>query len=220
MRALLSMQEAVSAREAARLAGVAHPPALRALGDLTTLGVLRRVELSSQHLYTVRHGNHLVRNGLVPLFEAERQRVRAAFHWLVQALGEEIHTEAVRSVAVYGSAARGDDGPGGGFDVLVVTASEAAVPEIHRKLLRLAPELDRELALHLAPLVISRARLQEQITAGDAAPPARSLRRGWSRVSRSISRQRGAEQTDPGVWTEHAPGEGEPSHLDPEPRFS
>jgi hypothetical protein len=71
---LLPLEDGVSAREAARLARVPLPPALRALADLSELGVLHRAELRSQHLYTVAHDNPLVRDALVPLFEVERLR--------------------------------------------------------------------------------------------------------------------------------------------------
>jgi|GEM_PF-436635 len=169
LRALLPLQESVSAREAARLARVAHPPALRALADLTAMGVLHRVELSSQHLYTVCHDNPLVRHGLLPLFEVERQRVSASFGWLRRALDAEIHCGTVRCVAIYGESARGEDSPGGTFDVLVITSSESSVPEVRRTLARLAPDLEQELALRLAPLVISRGVLREKLAAGDAA---------------------------------------------------
>ncbi len=167
LRALLPLQEAVSAREASRLARVPHPPALRALADLTALGVLHRAELSSQHLYTVDHENPLVRDGLIPLYEAERQRVRTVFEWLRQVLQEELASGTVRSVVVYGSAARGDDRPGSDFDVLVVTDREENVSEVHATLSRLSPELERCYALDLAPVVLSHARLRERAAAGD-----------------------------------------------------
>jgi Fic family protein len=60
LRALLPLEDGVSAREAARLAGIPSAPALRALADLVALGVLHRTELASQHLYRVNRENSIV----------------------------------------------------------------------------------------------------------------------------------------------------------------
>jgi predicted nucleotidyltransferase len=167
LRALLPIGDGVSARHAARLAGVPFPPALRALADLSALGVLHREELSSQHLYTVDHDNPLVRDGLMPLFEAERRRVSAVFAWLRETLQEELADGTVRSVVLYGSAARGDDRPGSDFDLLAVVATDEAVHPVHSRLANLAPELERLFALDLSPMVLSLARLREQLAGGD-----------------------------------------------------
>lgn len=177
LRALLPLEDGVSAREAARLAGVAFPPALRALADLSALGVLHRAELRTQHLYTVAHDNALVRNGLVPLFEIERERVRDVFAWLREALQAELASGAVRSVMLYGSAARGGDRPGSDLDLLVVAADDASAASAHSRLANLAPELERRFGLDLAPVVLSDARLREQLAAGDTVTVA-ALREG------------------------------------------
>lgn len=151
--------------------------ALRALADLSELGVLHRAELRSQHLYTVAHDNPLVRDGLVPLFEVERQRVSEVFAWLREALQGELGGGTVRSVVLYGSAAQGEDRPGSDLDLLVVTTDDAAAAEVHARLANLAPELERRFALDLAPVVISHARLREQLATGDTVMAA-AIREG------------------------------------------
>lgn len=167
LRALLPLEDAVSAREAARLARIALAPALRALADLVALAVLRRTELARQHLYTVNHQNPLVREGLIPLFEAERARVRAIFDSLREALEAEVARGTVRTLAVYGSAARGEDGPGSDLDLLVVTDEEDEVPQVHSTLARMAQVLESNFGLDLSPMVVSQEQLRHQYTMGD-----------------------------------------------------
>lgn len=166
LRALLQREEAVSAREAARLAGVPLPPALRALKDLVALGILRRAELTSQHLYTVNREEELVQEGLIPLFEAEQKRVRSVYDWLKKALKKELSSGALLTLAVYGSAARGKDRPDSDFDVLAITRREAT-PEVHDRLAKLAPDLERRFGLDLSPVVLSREQFQKQVTTAD-----------------------------------------------------
>lgn len=167
LRVLLPLDDAVSAREAARLAGTPLAPSLRALSDLVALGVLGRVRLRGQHLYTVNRENALVRDGLTPLFDREAARVSALFAWLREVLGAELGAGAVLTIAIYGSAARGEEQPASDLDVLVVTRSAEDVPGVHQALSRSAPVLDREFGLDLAPMVVSRQQFNQQAEAGD-----------------------------------------------------
>lgn len=167
LRALLPLDDSVSAREAARLASVPSAPALRALADLAAMGILHRTELSSQHLYTVNRQSPLVRDGLTPLFAAERARVGAIFGRLREELRPELSEGVILTLAIYGSAARGEDRPGSDLDVLAVTRDDDPVMPVHDTLTRLAPELDRMFGLDLSPVVVSLDRLRRQCEAGD-----------------------------------------------------
>jgi predicted nucleotidyltransferase len=167
LRVLLRVGGSVSAREAARLAGIAHSGARRALEDLTRMGVLDRVETPAQHLYAVNSSSELLQTGLAPLFEAERQRVDEVFRWIRGALGAYLADGRVVSVVIYGSAARGDDEPDSDLDLLVVTGEEDDVHSVHRCLTDAAPDLFRRYGLDLSPVVLSAGQLARQSTAGD-----------------------------------------------------
>jgi hypothetical protein len=121
LRALLPLEDGVSAREAARLARIPSAPALRALADLVALGVLLRTELPTQHLYRINRDNSLVPEGLVPLFQAERTRLSQVFVALRDAFEVEFINDTLRTLAIFGSAARGSDHPKSDLDVLAVT---------------------------------------------------------------------------------------------------
>jgi predicted nucleotidyltransferase len=167
LRALLAIGDGTSGRKVARLAGVEVPSAFRALADLSAMGVIHREHLESQHLYSVNNANPLVRDGLRPLFDAERQRVSDVFEWLRELLADHLDRGAVHSAVLYGSAARGDDRPESDLDLLVVTTTDEAVREIHGHVVEQASEMDERFGLDLSPLVISHRRLREQLAAGD-----------------------------------------------------
>jgi predicted nucleotidyltransferase len=123
--------------------------------------------LRGQHLYTVNRDNPLVRDGLAPLFELEAARVSGVYARLRESLGTELAAGSVLTLAVYGSAARGEDKPGSDLDVLVVTRDPEDVMGAHAALSRAAPEFDREFGLDLAPMVLSRHQLDLQAEARD-----------------------------------------------------
>jgi predicted nucleotidyltransferase len=169
LRALLAQEDALSAREATRLAAVPLAPGLRALADLVALGVLRCTKLRTQHLYTVNRDDPLVVHGLLPLFAAEQARVRAVFASLREGLAEELTAKAVRTLSVCGSAARGEDRPGSTLDLLVVTGSADDLPQVEAKLARLAGEMERRFGTRLSPTLLSQEQFHERCAAGDPA---------------------------------------------------
>jgi predicted nucleotidyltransferase len=168
LRALLPLQDGVSAREAARLAGIPSAPALRALADLVALGVLHRTALPSQHLYRINRDNSLVPDGLVPLFHAEQARVTQVFSTLRDAFEQELADGHLRTLAVFGSAARASDHPGSDLDVLAVTREPQHVPAIHEKLVDLAPGLERRFGLDVSPVAMAQHQFQSECSGGDS----------------------------------------------------
>lgn len=169
LRALVPLEDGVSAREAARLAGIPSAPALRALADLAALGVLLRTELPAQHLYRINRDNSLVSEGLEPLFQAERDRLSRVFATLRAAFEMEVADDTLRTLAIFGSAARGADRPESDLDVLAVTREPKQVSPVHEKLVGLAPELERRFGLDLSPVVIAQHQLQRECSDRDSA---------------------------------------------------
>lgn len=168
LRALLPLEDGVSAREAARLARIPSAPALRALADLVALGVLLRTELPTQHLYRINRDNSLVPEGLVPLFQAERTRLSQVFVTLRDAFEVELINDTLRTLAIFGSAALGADHPKSDLDVLAVTGEPQHVSGVHEKLVGLAPELERRFGLDLSPVVIAQHQFHRECSVDDS----------------------------------------------------
>jgi predicted nucleotidyltransferase len=132
LRALMPLSRPVSGREAAKLARLSQTPALRALDDMVALGVLRRAETSSQHLYEVNRKHQLVREGLEPLFRAERERIGRVLEELRMVLADD--ADRIASAVIFGSAARSQDRPGSDFDVLVLVREPSDVEQVHDRI--------------------------------------------------------------------------------------
>jgi predicted nucleotidyltransferase len=167
LRVLSRTTGPVSAREAARLAGIAHSGARRALEELTQMGVVERAETAIQHLYTISASHELAVRGLAPLFSLEQERVAAVFEYVRELLRTELDAEGVRNVTLFGSAARGEDTPASDLDLLVVTAAADQESAVHERLVDAAPEVFRRFGLGLSPVVLARDQLVRQAEAGD-----------------------------------------------------
>jgi predicted nucleotidyltransferase len=166
LRALMPLSRPVSGREAAKLARLSQTPALRALEDLVTMGVLRRTETPSQYLYEVNRTHQLAREGLEPLFQAERERIGRVLDTLRSVLRQD--SGRIASAAVFGSAACGQDLPGSDFDVLVVTKNDSDVDLLHGRLADTIPRMVEEFGLELSPVVLPLSRFREMHRNGDS----------------------------------------------------
>lgn len=160
----------LSGREAAASAGVGVNPAQRALAELVALGVVRRVDASSQHLYTLNRDSFLVQRSLDPLFQGEEARLAAVFADLRDAVAVFEHgvRPSLEGMYVFGSAARGTDRTGSDFDVAAIAATSRDVNKVHETLAQLAPEVYSRYGLRLSAVVIDRKKLRTMHADGDA----------------------------------------------------
>jgi predicted nucleotidyltransferase len=167
LRALHGMHSPVSGREVAGAAGIAVQPAQRSLAQLVALGVVRRDDTRSQHLYTLNRENVLVQRALGPLFQAEEARVDEVFRDLARAVSGT-PVKAMEGLYLFGSAARGRDRVGSDFDVLAVVHSSAHVDKVHETLAQSAEQLYTRYGLRLSAVVLDLAKLRTMHADEDA----------------------------------------------------
>jgi predicted nucleotidyltransferase len=136
------------------------------LGELAELAIVLAETTPAQHLYRLNDHHQLVRDGVLPLFEAERRRVVALFAELRRILEEVADSPAghVLAASVFGSAARGDDTPGSDLDLLVLTDSAEDAEAVHDLLSRYAPALRTHFGVALSPVVMDAATARRQVT--------------------------------------------------------
>ncbi|HEX2189424.1 MAG TPA: nucleotidyltransferase domain-containing protein [Longimicrobiaceae bacterium] len=169
LRALLPLGRGVSGREVARRAGVSRS-AMHALDELVDLGLVTRHQATGQHLYSLNRHNYFA-DQLARLFESEGERREAIFEALRTGLGLTEPApragSAVLSVAVFGSAARGEAGPASDFDLLVVTDSDPAVETTYDALSDQGDDLRARFGLRLSPVVLTLEKLRARHAAAD-----------------------------------------------------
>jgi predicted nucleotidyltransferase len=170
LRVLADAHQPLSGREIARQAHASRAMTQRGLGELTQLGVVLMEETSAQHLYRLNEKHHLVRDGLLPLFRAERQRADELFAELRRILLDEAGATDGRVLTAYlfGSAARGDDVPGSDLDVLVITSDARDAEAVHDTLSARAPALRAYFGVVLSPVVLDVATARRQAGSTDS----------------------------------------------------
>lgn len=119
LRVLIQLDTPTSGREAERLARVAHMSAIKALRELTAVGVLNLTRTAATHLYQVNRDHDLV-PPLEALFRAEAARLTSLGDEVRNAVRELNLEQRISSVTVFGSAARGDTRPDSDLDLLVL----------------------------------------------------------------------------------------------------
>lgn len=167
LRALIQLDSVVSGSEAQRLARVRSAESMWAvLNELTELGIISREEMRGSHLYRVNR-EHELSGALAALFEAEAVRFSRLRDGLQVILAEAGLMDAVCSVLLYGSNARGEATARSDVDLLVVTDVEGRVRDVREALLYGAASLQERLGLRISPYVLTRGRAEERHREGD-----------------------------------------------------
>lgn len=154
LRALRGLAVGVTGRDVGRMAGLSPKAAHDALARLERAGLVRRLFAGRSHLFRLNRDHYLARNCLLPLLEAERGYRHALVGTLRGTLGR-----IVLSSVLFGSAARGEDGPESDIDLLVVVADASRKERAAAALSRLSDGVQRSLGLRLSPLVLTKAEL-------------------------------------------------------------
>lgn len=158
MRVLSETPHGASGRELARLAGLSHQASNNALARLQTLGLVRRVGRGRTFLYTLNAEHALFARLLRPLLEGERGVFRDILKTVEQAVAPHC-----LSATVFGSVARGSEGPVSDFDLLLVLRHGQERDRITRTLSDLAPKLSRTWGIRLNPIIFTATQVRRHI---------------------------------------------------------
>ncbi|MCM8612631.1 MAG: nucleotidyltransferase domain-containing protein [Candidatus Accumulibacter sp.] len=153
-RLLLHPEQSYHVREIARLTGTSAGTLHRELARLAQAGVLTREEIGNQ----VRYGA----NRRCPIYP-ELAGILRKTSGLADVLTEALSTlrERLTLALVFGSVARGDEGPGSDVDVLLV--GDIGFAEVVRALHEAQPSIGRE----INPVVLSSAEFDDKLKGGD-----------------------------------------------------
>jgi predicted nucleotidyltransferase len=139
-------------RSLARVLGEQPKQVLAALRMLWQAGLLVRKAAPPAHLYSLNREHYLVREALLPAFQAEAR-------WL-DALGQEVRQaggEAVESVLLFGSLSRGATvaDPGSDVDIAVLVDEPGHVEDVRRALEVVQAALHERFGHAVSPMVLS-----------------------------------------------------------------
>lgn len=162
LRALSDAPHGASGRELARLAGLSHQASNNALGRLEASGLVRRVGRGRTFLFTLNTEHALFTRLLRPLLEGER----AVFRDILKTVERAVAPHCL-SATLFGSVARGSEGPASDFDLLVVLRQSGDRDRVTRVLSDLASGLSRAWGLRLNPIIFSTTQVRRHVERGN-----------------------------------------------------
>lgn len=161
LRALAGAAGGLTGREVARAAGVAPRAAMEGLRRLEEAGIVRHTPVGRAYLFELCRDHRLVRGGLLPLLERESELRLEAFGRLRHAF-----RKGVVAGCVFGSAARGGEGPGSDLDVLLIVEHRAEKDAVQGKAARVFDGLQRDWGVRSSSLVLTRREFVRGYRAG------------------------------------------------------
>jgi predicted nucleotidyltransferase len=162
VRVLAETPHGASGRELARLAGLSHQASNDALARLEALGLVRRVGRGRTFLFTLNAEHALFTRLLRPLLEAERGFFRDILKTVERAVAPHC-----LSATLFGSVARGSEGPASDFDLLVVLRQAQGRDRIARALSDLASTLSRTWGIRLNPITFTATQVRRHVGKGN-----------------------------------------------------
>lgn len=107
-------------RQIAQLSGLNHRTCQLSLKELAAQGIVTSRKIGKANLFKLKKENMLVKEGLLPLLEVERQLLNEVQLIVSNKLG----TKAVLSLILFGSTALGREKPDSDLDICVIARNE------------------------------------------------------------------------------------------------
>lgn len=162
LRALADTEVGLSGRQVGRAARIAQRTAMEGLSRLEAAGIVRRQSAGGAYLFRLNSEHVLVKEAIVPLLGIERALRGRLKSFVAGGLRKPVAT-----AALFGSAARGEEGPESDFDVCLLVEhpeeKERASAQAHALFERAA----REFGVRLAPIVFTRREFVRGFRAGE-----------------------------------------------------
>jgi predicted nucleotidyltransferase len=170
----------ITGREIARLSGITHRSALKALDNLEALKLVQRQVAGKAYYFTINRSHYLYCNVISPVFDAERELTNKIIAKIKQALSK--YSE---SIIIFGSVARKEETYESDFDLCVVYLKNKKL--IEERINSLRDELYDLFGISLAPFLITAPEFK--IKAKNKKPPVKDIIKEGKVISgKSINR--------------------------------
>ena len=150
LRVLQDSSRGLTGREIARTAGMNHRAGLKALTDLESLSLVRRLRGGRDHIFLLNREHILNKKGILPLLSFEREFSRALFEFLRKRLQKH-----VVSLIIFGSVARKNETPESDLDVCLIVRTQKDKEVAQLAAHGIAPRLLDEFGAKLSPLLLT-----------------------------------------------------------------
>ncbi|MBK6915008.1 MAG: nucleotidyltransferase domain-containing protein [Ignavibacteriales bacterium] len=148
LRELNLRRPGISGREIARLTGITHRSALKALDNLEALRLVERQVIGKAYSFTVNRKHYVYQYVIAPIFEAEKELGNSINNKIKKTLGK-----FSISIILFGSVARKEENYESDLDICIVYKSGRRLLE--EKVSQLRGDLFSRYGISLAPYYIS-----------------------------------------------------------------
>ncbi len=160
LRTLAGMNQGTG-REVARRAGIGAPAAHQALSRLQDVGLVQRTPAGSAYLFVLNREHYFWKQILEGMFEAEAGFRKSLERMVAKAVGEPLV-----SAAIFGSVARGEEGPESDLDVVIIVEEVAQKEKASTHLQNAFERVWKGFGFKLSPMVVTRAEFVAGFRAG------------------------------------------------------
>lgn len=147
LRVLNERAVGITGRETARLTNLTHRSALKALSNLESLGVVKRVTGGRDHLFTLDRTKFITEKVISVIFSAEKEYRSTLFFIIKKQL-----SKSTVSLIVFGSVTRKDETLKSDLDLCIVYDKNKN--ELEKAISNLREQIYSEYSIHLAPFYI------------------------------------------------------------------
>jgi predicted nucleotidyltransferase len=158
LRQLCSTRHGFTGRQLAEWIGYSHTQTMAALDDLESQGLVARQHAGRAHLFTVNDDNIIVSDILIPAFSVERDLLNTLADMFYDKIGQKL-----TSVILFGSVARGEEGPGSDADMLLVMKNGVNVEKAESEAYEIAFEAYKKYGCHVSLIVVTRSEYDRKV---------------------------------------------------------
>jgi predicted nucleotidyltransferase len=147
LRALQNHKVGITGREIARLSGLSPKTALHTLSELEDIKIVKRVIGGRDHHFSVNRENYLIKNGILPLLQAENEFLPQ----LILLLKNKLSKYCI-SIILFGSVARNEETIESDLDICFVVQNKKTQKIIISIVHELQERIFNEYGASLAPV--------------------------------------------------------------------
>lgn len=161
LRSLYRNQAARSGREIARQMGLSHTHVINQLRELEKWGILVRARVGSADSYSFNDVNYMVKNVLIPLFEAEKKYIVELASRFFQGLGDDL-----LHAFLFGSMARGTSTARSDMDLVLVVKDDCDLDAVELEAAGITADAMVEFGRRIDALVLPTASYKRKVKQG------------------------------------------------------